>query len=81
MTYGTKYAGAISISSDLLEMVMERISKIVVIHFELNYNKYTNEGTKYFVSFLFAYGGFNGNHYFNIIMHCDCMLNCFIDAK
>lgn len=55
VTYGTKYTGTISIGSDLLEMVMERISKDVVIHFELNYNKCTNRGQIFFVSFLFVW--------------------------
>ena len=38
-------------------------------------------GDKYFLSLFFSYGGFNGNHYLNIIMYCDCMLDCFVDAK
>lgn len=38
-------------------------------------------GDKYFLSLFFSYGGFNGNHYLNIIMRCDCMLDCFVDAK
>ena len=37
VTYGTKYTGTISIGSDLLEMVMERISKDVVIHIHVLY--------------------------------------------
>ena len=80
VTYGTKYTGTISIGSDLFEMVMERISKDVVIHLKLNYNKYTNRG-QIFLSLFFSYGGFNGNHYFNIVKYCDCMFNCFVDAK
>ena len=60
--------------------IYERISKDVVIHFELNYNKRTNRG-QIFLSLFFSYGGFNGNHYLNIIMRCDCMLDCFVDAK
>ena len=80
VTYGTKYTGTISVGSDLFEMVMERISKDVVIHLKLNYNKYTNRG-QIFLSLFFSYGGFNGNHYFNIVKYCDCMFNCFVDAK
>ena len=46
--FHTEYTGTISIGSDLLEIVMKRILKNVVIHLKLNYNKYTNRGQIFF---------------------------------